>query len=372
MNRRSFARHLGVVAAGIPAWSEMAFAQRAAAGGEAPPDTAWLNANENPEGPHPAALDAARAVLAETGRYHYQEFRNFYATVARSEGLEVEQVLVGAGSSEILHAAVDAFSNSRRPLIVMDPTYELAAAVASAQGTRVVKVPLASNYAADVKALVAEAKKASEGSLVYVCNPNNPSGALTPAADMQYLLENLPSNSMLVVDEAYLHFRPDMDKQTLMPAVKRGQNLVISRSFSKIYGMAGLRVGFACARPDLIARMEPFRNNVISIVSARATIAALGVRDTMIPDRRARINGVRDSVCEWLDKKNVKFVKSSANFVFIDIGRDVRTVQGKMLAKGVAVGRPFPPLFNMLRVSIGPAPDMEKFKKAFDQVVLAG
>src|SRR5258708_31564409 len=112
MTRRSCARRIGVAAAGIPAWSEMMFAQRAAVRGSAPADTAWLNANENPEGPHPVALEAARGVLGETGRYHYHEFGAFYATVGRSEGLEADQVLGGAGSSEILHAAVDAFTNA--------------------------------------------------------------------------------------------------------------------------------------------------------------------------------------------------------------------------------------------------------------------
>src|SRR5260370_26512833 len=155
VTRRSFARRLGVVAAGSPAWSELMFAQRAAMQGDALADTVWLNANENPEGPHPAALEAARGVLAQTGRYHYHEFQSFYATVAKSEGLEADQVLIGAGSSEILHAAVDAFSNSRRPLILMDPTYEAAGALAAAQGTKVVRVPLAPGYNADVKAMLA-------------------------------------------------------------------------------------------------------------------------------------------------------------------------------------------------------------------------
>jgi histidinol-phosphate/aromatic aminotransferase/cobyric acid decarboxylase-like protein len=151
--------------------------------------------------------------------------------------------------------------------------------------------------------------------------------------------------------------------------VKEGKNVIVTRTFSKIYGMAGLRVGYIAGRPDLIARMEPYRNNVISIVSVRAVLAALELGPKMLEERKAKIVHTRTELCAWMSQKNIKFIPPQANFVMIETGRDVKQVQAAMLAKGVAVGRPFPPLNTMLRVSIGTDAEMAKFRKVFTEVL---
>ncbi len=367
LTRRNFARRLGVAAAGASVFTEAAFAQRAAVGGSVPEDAAWLNANENPDGPPKASIEAAMSMLPKAGRYHYQQFREFYATVGQSEGLEASQVLVGAGSSEILHAAVDAFTGPDRPLIHIHPTYEGPISVATALGRKSIPVPLNANHAADVKRLVEEADKA-RGGIIYLCNPNNPTSAITPKQDIGWLIANLPPNTVALIDEAYIHLSTAPELESAIAYVKQGKNVVVSRTFSKIYGMAGLRVGFGCAPPNLIRQMEPFRDNVVSIVSARAVAAALNEAQTIIPDRRARYGKIRSDLCAWLRQKSLKYIEPHANFVMIDVGRDVRTMLPVMAAKGVVTGRPFPPLDHMMRVSIGTESDMDKFRRVFWEV----
>jgi histidinol-phosphate/aromatic aminotransferase/cobyric acid decarboxylase-like protein len=270
----------------------------------------------------------------------------------------------------MLHAAVDAFAAPDRPLIVMHPTFEGPAEVARGLGRPVIQVPLAQNYGADVRKLAEEAGKA-HGGLVYMCNPNNPTSAVTPKGDVAWLVQNLPADTVLLIDEAYIHFGESPELETALPYVRQGKSVVVARTFSKIYGMAGLRAGFVCARPDLIERMRPFRNNVLSIVAMRAVLAALAESHTLVPERRATNARIRRDLCAWLRERDLAYIEPQANFVMIDVGRSAREFIGKMPRMGVAVGRPFPPLENMLRVTIGADQDMQRFREVFWRVYQA-
>jgi histidinol-phosphate/aromatic aminotransferase/cobyric acid decarboxylase-like protein len=305
--------------------------------------------------------------LPEAGRYHYQQFRDFYAEVARSEGLEANHLLMGSGSSEVLQCAVHALTGPDRPMIAITPTYEGPLGVAEALSRRVIRVPLTADYAADVRKMVEAAAEAG-GGLLYLCNPNNPTSSVTKKADVAWMVANLPPNTAALIDEAYIHFSNSEELESAVRFVKEGKNVVITRTFSKIYGMAGMRAGFACAPPELIQRMAPFRNNVISIVTARGVLAALADRDSILADRVARFRKVSNELTEWLRSKDLKFIEPHANFIMIDVGRDVRSISGPMVGKGVAVGRPFPPMDTWMRVSIGSAADMEKFRRVFWEV----
>jgi histidinol-phosphate aminotransferase len=365
----------GFATAGLAAFAgrmlpEMAYAQRAAVSGKLPADTVFLNANENPDGPPRSSIDAMTKVLPEGGRYHYQEFEPFYAAVARSEDLAPNQILVGSGSSEVLHAAVDAFTSPERPLITIAPTYEGPVDVANGLGRTVVKLPLAPPYVPDVRRLVEEAAKAG-GGLIYLCNPNNPTSTVIPKKDVAWMIANLPPSTVVLIDEAYIHFGDTPELESGLGYVRQGKNVVVTRTFSKIYGMAGLRAGFACASPELIARMRPFRNNVISIVTARAVLAALEESRTLIPERRTRLIRIRRELCAWLRDRGVPYIEPQANFLMIDVGRDAREFITAMPMKGVVVGRPFPPMNNFLRVSIGADHDMARFREVFWSVYKA-
>ena len=366
--RRNFFAQLGAAAAAARMLPEMAYAQRAAVqGADLPKDMVWLNANENPAGPPKCSLDAMRDVLPASGRYHYNEFSAIYAAIAKSEDLSPGQIITGCGSSEVLHTSVDAFTSSTRPLISVTPAYEGPIDTARALGRPVVLTKLREDYTADVHTLAEEADKA-HGGLIYLCNPNNPTSAVTTAKDVDWLVANLPANTILLVDEAYIHFVERPDVASALPYVRQGKNVIVARTFSKIYGMAGLRVGFAAAKPEYIEKLQPLRMNVISIVSARAVVAALKERDTILPGRKAGLAKTRTELCAWLRARDVKYIEPNANFIMIDTGRNAREFIAAMPRLGVAPGRPFPPLDTMLRVSIGTDEEMEKFREVFWKV----
>ena len=366
--RRGFFAQMGAAAAVARVLPEAAYAQRAVVRGVGlPKDMVWLNANENPAGPPPCSLDAMRAVIPSSGRYHYNEFGDIYAVMAKAEGLAPEQIVVGSGSSEVLHTAVDLFTSATRPFISVNPAYEGPREAARNLGRPVILTKLRDDYTADVRKMAEEADKA-HGGLIYLCNPNNPTSAVTSAEDVDWLVANLPANTTLLVDEAYIHFVERPEVKTALPYVQQGKNVVVTRTFSKIYGMAGLRVGFAAARPDLAERMARLALNVISIVSARAVVAALAARDNILPERKAALAKTRRELTAWLGERDVRFIEPNANFLMIDVGRNAREFITAMPPMGVAPGRPFPPLNNMLRVTIGTDADMAKFREVFWKV----
>lgn len=371
LTRRDFAMRLAMAGTAAAALPEMAYAQRAAAGapGDAP-DMVWLNANENPAGPPEVALAAMRQALPTSGRYHFEEIGQICAAIAKSEGLGPDQVVAGAGSSEVLHTAVVAFTSPARPLIAAAPAYEAPVQTTRALGHPVVLTSLREDYTIDVRQLAEEADRA-HGGLIYLCNPNNPTSAVTGEKDLAWLATNLPANTTLLVDEAYLHFVEAPGVTSAIPFVRQGKDVIVTRTFSKIYGMAGLRVGFAAARPDIAARLAALRILLISIVSARAVEAALADASTMVPERRATLGRTRRELCDWLRERNVKYIEPHANFVMIDCGRNAREFIGAMPRMGVMPGRPFPPLDNMLRITIGTDPEMAKFRDVFWKVYKA-
>jgi len=362
-SRREFA---ALIAAGL---TEAAYAQRAKVPGVAPPDTVWLNGNEFPEGPPQASIEAMAQVIGTSNRYHYQEFPAFYSKLAAAHGLTSDQVLVGAGSSEVLHAAIEAFASPTAPFITPWPTYEAPPELAHYAGVPVIKTSLNAAYAPDVHRLAAEADKAG-GGVIYLCNPNNPTSTVTTRDDVAWLVTNLPKNTYLLVDEAYLDYATSPEAASALPYVKEGKPVIVTRTFSKIYAMAGLRAGFAAARPDLIAKMAPFRNNVISIVTARSVMAALDLGPSLLEQRKAMIDHTRTELCAWLKEKRIGFIAPQANFLMVETGRDAREMQALMLAKGVAIGRPFDdPLTKMTRVSVGTDAEMAKFRHALLEVL---
>jgi len=364
LSRRGFA---GIVAAGL---TEAAFAQRASVKGTTSQETVWLNANEFPEGPPAASIEAMARVVGESNRYHYQEFPAFYEALAASEGLKANQVLVGAGSSESIHDIIDAFTSPTKPLITPWPTFEAGPELAQAAGHAVVKIPLQADYSADLKKMIAAAER-SGGGVIYLCNPNNPTSVMTPKKDVAWMVANLPKDTYLLVDEAYIHYSTSPDMASAMPYVRQGKNVLVTRTFSKVYAMAGMRVGYVAARPDLIDKMTPYRNNVISIVSVRGVLAALDLGPKLVEDRRAKIDKPRTELCTWLRSRKIPFIEPHGNFIMIDAGRNIKEAGPQMLDQGVAVGRPFPPYDNLMRVTIGTDAEMAKFRTALTKVMSA-
>lgn len=324
----------------------------------------WLDSNENPAGPPQSAVEAITRGVAASARYHFDEFGTFAHALAASEALEPAQILFGVGSGEIIDAALCAFTSATRPVITGVPTYEIPLAMARSLGRPVVEVPLLPDYGFPVHVL-AEKAAAAGGGLIYVCNPNNPTGTLSPNGDIHWLATNLPANTVLLVDEAYLDFTDPAAAESAIRYVRESRNVIVTRTFSKIYGMAGMRVGFGCARADLVNAMSPFRDNVVPILGLRAAIAALGEKASLIPARRAATARSRMELCQWLRSNKIRFTESHANFVMIHLERDAAAYRADLLRRNIVVGRPFPPLNKMLRVTLGTDEEMWRFREAF-------
>lgn len=364
VTRRSFMGQVGIISAAAPFLTEAALAKETRAGAPAGVKLVHLDANENAAGPPASAIEAIRKGAPDVGRYCFEEIAPFAQSIATLEQIKAEEVLVGVGSSDIITAAICAFASDTKPMITATPSYDIVVKLARDLGRKVVELPLTAQSAYPVQALAAEAQKAG-GGLIYLVNPNNPTSSLTPDADIEWLATHLPANTTLLVDEAYLEFAEPAKAQSAMRYVRDGSNVIVSRTFSKIFGMAGARAGYGCARTNLIESMTPFMDNIIPVLGLRAAAAALAEKSTLVPQRRANNTRIRSEFCAWLKTQKLSFIEPHANFVFIDVGRDVKAFGAAMKAKGVAVGRQFPPFNNMCRVTIGTDNDMRRFREAY-------
>jgi histidinol-phosphate/aromatic aminotransferase/cobyric acid decarboxylase-like protein len=328
-----------------------------------PPDAVRINANENPLGPCPEAASAIMDIVKKGGRYLYEETFAFTSLQAELEGLKSNYVLPYAGSSAPLHQAVMAFTSPSKPLVMGDPGYEAADRAARFVGADTIRVPLTKSYSHDVKAMV---KASPNTGLFYICNPNNPTGTLTSREDIDWLVANKPAGSVLLLDEAYLHLAGIPAASDLVAADK---DVIILRTFSKLYGMAGLRAGAAFGRPDLLGKIQPYGAGALPVTGMVGAIASLNASKTLVPERRKLIGDVRDDVCAWLDKKSIAYVPSVSNKIMIETKRPGGEVFEAMLKEKVVIGRTWPAWPTYVRVSIGTRDEMEKFKTAFAKVM---
>ncbi len=377
MGRRSFLRAAAFAAAAGPILTEADMARAAQAGavpqgmalhGQGPdippPDAVLINANENPLGPSKAAIEAISKIAPLGGRYdRIGETEMLAMTFAEQHGLKKGYVEIYAGSGEALHFTVLAFTSPTRSFVTADPSYEAGMWASMTSGAKIVKVPLTPGFAHDMKAMVAADPNAG---LIYVCNPNNPTGTLTSKADIVWALDNKPKGAILLVDEAYIHLS---DAEDVMDMVAADKDLIVLRTFSKIYGMAGIRAGVAAGRPDLLAKLKPFGQNPMPITSSAAARASL-LDPELIPIRKKLIGDTRRDTLAWLKANNYKLIgESQSNCFMIDTGLPGKTVMAAMKAHKVYIGRTWPIWPNAVRISVGTPADMAAFKTAFKTVM---
>src|SRR5258707_12709020 len=266
-----------------------------------PVDAILINANENPLGPCAQACSAMADLGAKGGRYEFGLTQELVKTFAEIEGLKPEYVRAYAGSSEPLHYAVLAFTSPERSLVMGDPAYEAPMRAATYSKAKLLKVPLTKNYAHDVKAMVSADPNAG---VLYICNPNNPTGTMTTREDIEYALTNKPKGSILLLDEAYIHFS---DAKPVLDLVAADKEIVVLRTFSKIYGMAGLRCGFAIARPDLLAKLEPYGWNSMPVTAVGAGKSSLKHKDLVLERKKNKADN-RNHLFFLLSTKKYSFV----------------------------------------------------------------
>ena len=365
-SRRSFL-HLSAAASVASVFRGMGEAQMAAAVRPAThsPDAVIIDANENPLGPCQAARDAVAAIIPQGGRYAFNLTDDLATTFARIEGLKPEWVRATVGSTPGLGLTVLAFTSPARSYVTADPGYEYGMNTAENSGVRVVKVPLTKTYAHDVKAMLAAAPDAG---VFYVCTPNNPTGTLTPHSDIEYLVANKPKESIVLVDEAYIHLS---EAPSVLDLVKDGQDVIVLRTFSKVYGMAGLRCGFVIARPDRLAKvMQRGGFNPMPVTAVVAAMASLN-DPQLVPERR-RINaGVRQRTFEWLERNGYPYIPSESNCFLLDTKRNAKEVREAMAKENVLIGRTWPVMPTYVRITVGTEEEMEKFRTAFQRVMKA-
>jgi len=362
-SRRDFGRLAALLtgAATLPFYNEPALAQLSALG-RLPDDAVRINSNENPLGPCPEAIEAMFAAVRKGGRYQYEEADAFAEAFADAEGIPRDHVLPFAGSSDPLHRTVLAFTSPNRSLVVADPSYESGERAARFIGARLFKTPLTKDYAHDLRAMA----QADPGAgLIYVVNPNNPTGTLTSRAEIEWLLGAKPKDAIVLLDEAYIHF---CDAPRCSDLVAAGKDLVLLRTFSKLYGMAGLRAGVAMARPDLLARIVPYGTGIMPATGMVGATASLKSK-TLVAERKKINREIREGVFAFLKKHGYSFTPSVSNKFMLDVRRPGMEVVRAMAARKVYIGRGWAAMPTHVRVTVGTRDDMEKFQAALLEVM---
>jgi len=363
LSRRSFLQASTAASAGlalrIVTEPMLAHAQRP----DIPAGAVRINANENPLGPCGAAREAVEAIIPEGGRYRFDLTEELVKLYSSQIGVPEDHVRIFPGSSEPLHYTVMVFTSPKASYVAADPTFESGTHAARNAGARVVNVPLTKTYAHDVRAMLAAAPDAG---VFYVCTPNNPTGTLTSHSDIEYLVENKPKGSIVLVDEAYIHF---CDAPSAIDLVKAGKDVIVLRTFSKIYGMAGLRCGFAVARPDLLQRLQNYGGgNPMPVTAVVAASASL--KEPNLVAERKRINAeVRAATFEWLDRNGYSYLPSVSNCFMLDTRRPTKQVIAAMAQQKVIIGRAWPSMPTYTRITVGTREEMEKFQVAFQNVM---
>lgn len=329
---------------------------------------AKLAFNENPYGPSESVVKAMASAHRFYSRYGYPD-ADILDEIAAHHGVARENVLLGAGSSEILEVAGRTFLPGGRKVIGVEPTFADVYEYASGVRAESIILPLRGDYTQDVDAL-ARAARANhrDAAFVYLCTPNNPTGIVVTKQDVRRLLDNVPADVPVLIDEAYHHYVEHPDYATSIPYVLEGRNVIVARTFSKVYGLAGMRLGYAVAPAALVRRMRPHTTGSINALVKWAGAAALKDTAAMQRTRNSTIE-LRKKTTAELVKRGYTVLPSETNFFMVDLRRDVGPVIEKFRDRGILVGRPFPPMTRHLRVSIGLPEEMDRFLAAFGEIV---
>jgi histidinol-phosphate aminotransferase len=369
ISRRQFAHLLGIGAAAAIVRPHITIAKESATvPAPAKAGVVRLSANENPYGPSAKAHEAMKNTHGVCNRYPDEANNVLIDKIAKVNNINRDQVVLGDGSSEILKLCAETFTGpAQGKLVVADPTFEAILEYSKAGGADVVKVPLTSSYAHDLEKMGGSAQKG----LIYICNPNNPTASITPKSDLRDFIAKTSPETMILVDEAYFHYADSPDYESVIPLVKDHPNLIVARTFSKIYGMAGLRCGYCVAEPDTIKKMHGFQMwDSVNVMALSAASASLDDADQVTNGRKLNSDAKSWTLTE-LDKLGYKPIPSQANFIMFDCNRPVVPIIKGMKERNVAVGRLFPAYPNHMRLTIGKKSEMESFVSAFKQVMAA-
>jgi histidinol-phosphate aminotransferase len=328
---------------------------------------AKLSSNENPYGPSEKMLESMNAAWKYSNRYGYPD-GDLQERIAEHHGVEPQNILLGAGSGETLQVVGHAFLEHKQKVVGVTPTFRTVYGTATNIDADVIELPLDDDFSQNIDLMIETTRRNyREVGLVYLCNPNNPTGMIVPASDVQRLLDGIPEDVPVLIDEAYHHFIEDSRYRTSVPYVLEGRNVIIARTFSKIYGMAGMRLGYGIAPVDLIQRMRPYSTGSVNALVKWGGVAALQDTESEAWVKKVTLDLRKKTVAE-IESMGYECLPSECNFFMVRTGRPVREVQMAFREKGVLVGRPFPPMNDFLRVSIGTEDEMGRFMTAWKEI----
>ena len=324
-----------------------------------------LSSNENPYGPSPKVREAMTNAYDLVCRYPYSWYKELVEQLAKKHGVASENIMLTAGSTEALKMAGITYGGEGNNIVAPDPVFLALLRYAEHFGTYIHKVPVNAQMGHDLEAM--ERRITQSTRLVYVCNPNNPTSALEPAAALEDFCKTVSNRTMVFADEAYFDYIEDPNYPSMIELVKKEMNVIVARTFSKVYGLAGIRIGYLIARPDII-------NRISKTVMAGPNILAVAAAKAALEDKEfyqfslAKNKEGKKMVMDTLDSLGMEYVPSATNFLFFKSGRPISEVYKDFIKQGVKVGRPFPPLLDWCRVSTGTTEQVAKLCDAMKTV----
>jgi histidinol-phosphate aminotransferase len=382
VSRRQFvgglAATLGYVSTGpdldVFAQGRAAGQGRPAGAGRGPQTAAQYDAmaklanNENNYGIPDSVMQAMTEHWKYAGRYGYPD-PGLNAAIAEFDGVKTENIMVTAGSGEVLDVVGTTFLQNGKKVLGVEPSYSSVYQHATSIKSEAIKLPLTKDYRQDIGMIIDAAKKhEAELGFVYICNPNNPTGQIVTKDEIKQLLDGLPAGMPVLIDEAYHHYVDDPTYATSMPYVNEGRPVIIARTFSKIAAMAAMRIGYAVAPTELLQKMRPYSAGSVNVLARYGATQALKDKAAMLA-AKTKTNASRNKTMADLKALGYEVIPSQANFFMVGLRRDVQPVINAFREEGVLVGRPFPPLTQHLRVSVGVPEDMDRFMVAFKKIM---
>jgi len=343
--------------------SDMSFATRM------PPELkARLFANENPFGPSAKAKQAMIDSLGTSYQYQMKQVQELEAKICAFEELDPKMLMTGAGSSPLLLGAALALCAKGGNVVTADPAYDDLPSRCEEIGAKWIKVPLTADYKHDLDAM--EKAINADTKLVYICNPNNPTGTIVDAEKLKAFCERVSKKVTVFVDEAYIDYLPDPQGTTLIGNVKKGQNIIVARTFSKLYGLAGIRVGYVIAQPDMITLLGNYAATGLFCLSAPAIAAALASYQdkTYMQEAFQKMVKSKEYLYSVLKAEGYSYIPSSANFVMFPLKMDGTRFSDEMMKRGVGLRHWKLNNAEWCRISIGRMDEMEAFAAAFKEL----
>lgn len=367
--RRQFVRQIATTAAltaGVPAFADLALGELVPGSRAAEPGgPIILSRNENAYGPSQKVMTSMQRSLQFANRYPDPSVATLHERIAQSHSVKPDQVVLGCGSGEILNIAASAFVGPGKKLITALPTFEAIGRYAKTLGAEVIEIPLAKDYSHDLAAMLSHAD--SSTGLVYICNPNNPTGSLTSRRDLENFIRKLPPTTMILLDEAYHHFvPPTSDYTSFLDKPVNDNRVIVARTFSKVFGLAGMRVGYAVGAPESIQPLSARRlSEGLNAVGACCALVAFDDLD-YVKFSESRNSADRQEFFNQAKSRNLQLIPSSTNFAMFQAGRPATAVIEHFRKNSIAIARLFPSMNTFVRVSFGKPEEMKEFWRVWD------